>query len=180
MNYQLSKSDLRISKPTRDEFASIKRHPVVIILDNLKCAHNVGTIIRLADALLLEEVYLCGTTISPPNAKVKMGSRGSERWVPWHHVDDTLSTVKSFKDRGYSIVSCEVTSTSIPYSDAEYSFPTCLVVGREYDGVSQSILSISDFTVSLPIHGMANSINVATATSVVLYEIDRQFTKHQK
>lgn len=179
-DHQLTKPELRRQKMSRDEMKVTARNKVVVILDSLKCAHNIGTILRLSDALLIEKVCICGDTIIPPNGKIKAGSRGSERWVPWSYYDNAIDAVLSYKGDGYNIVSCEVTSDSRMYSEVSYKFPLCLVVGREYDGVSPDVLAASDCVVSLPIYGMANSINVSTATSVVMYEINRQLQGHSR
>ena len=95
MSYQLTKEELRNEKKRREEFKSIERNDIYIILDSLKCAHNVGTILRLSDSLLAKEVYICGNTIVPPNKKIRSSSRGAEKWVPWeYHVIFTKEFLK--------------------------------------------------------------------------------------
>ncbi len=168
---QLSKSELRAIKPNRADFLEVERNPVYLVLDSFKVAHNIGTILRMADAILVKKVYICGNTIVPPNRKIKTSSRGAERWVPWEYKTDAFETVKSLKAEGVSIVSVELADNSVDYKEVDYEFPTCLVLGREYDGVSPEILSISDHIVHLPMLGMSNSINVSTAGAVLLYEV---------
>jgi len=154
----------------------VPRRPVVLVLDSLKCGHNVGTILRLADALLVREVHICGNTLVPPNRKISAGWRGAERWVPWQHAPDAAAVVGRLKGEGCFVVAVEMTAASLPFDEVGYRFPLCLVVGREFDGVSPEVLGLADATAHLPIHGMANSINVAAATAVMLYEIDRRLT----
>jgi len=167
----LNKCEIRTQKLSKDEFVKVSRNPIYIVLDSLKCAHNIGTIIRLSDALLVNRVYICGNTIIPPNRKIKASSRGSEKWVDWEYNEDTVEVIKKLKDEGIFILSAEISNSSINYYEAEYNIPVCLVLGREYDGVCEEVLNLSDCIVHLPIYGMANSINVSTTASVILYDI---------
>lgn len=176
----LSKSELRASKPGRRTFHYIGRNPIFVVLDSLKCAHNIGTIFRLADALLIEKLFLCGNTIVPPNAKIKRSSRGAERWVPWSYCEDTTAVVKRLKSQGVQIISAELTEASVPYTDLKSSFPVCLVLGREFDGVSPSVLALSDKIISLPIFGMSNSLNVALTAGVLLYKLLEGMDQQQR
>ncbi len=172
MSHQLTKNELRKSKYNRNEFSKIERNEIYIILDSLKCAHNIGTILRLADSLLVKKVYICGDTIIPPNKKIKSSSRGAEKWVPWEYHKNPLPVAKTLKNYGIDIVAVEVTDNSIDFREFNPTDkPICLVFGREYDGVRQELLDISDYQVHLPLLGMSNSINVSTAASVMLYDV---------
>ncbi|MBK5956682.1 hypothetical protein CCR97_00320 [Rhodoplanes elegans] len=174
MDAPLSKNALRIQKPPRSEFMKFPRSPIVVVLDSLKCAHNIGTIIRLCDALLIERLFICGNTIIPPNGKIKTSSRGSERWVPWAYGASALEVVKRLKNDGYYIASVEISKNSKPYYGlAPKAPPIAVVFGREFDGVSPEILSISDYVAELPMYGMANSINVSVSAGVILYHLDK-------
>ena len=177
-NHQLSKEELRDSKVTRDEFKNIERTEIYILLDSLKVSHNIGTILRLSDALLIKKVYICGDTIVPPNYKIRRSSRGSEKWVPWEYVEDAKEVIKKLKKEGVEITAVEVTNDSIDYRKYIPNFPICLILGREYDGVSKELLELSDNTIHLPINGMCNSINVSNAASVVMYDTYDKYEKH--
>ncbi|MGN1222087.1 MAG: RNA methyltransferase [Christensenellales bacterium] len=171
MAHQLTKSELRETKSKREEFKNIPRNQIYLILDSLKCAHNIGTILRLADSLLVKKVYICGNTIVPPNIKIHKGSRGAENWVDWEYCENAEKVVKQLKEQNIEIVSLEVTSNSIDYRKYTPTRPVCLILGREFDGVSQNLIDLSDYCIHLPLLGMANSLNVSTATSVALYHI---------
>lgn len=177
-NHQLSKEELRDSKVTRDEFKNIERTEIYILLDSLKVSHNIGTILRLSDALLIKKVYICGDTIVPPNYKIRRSSRGSEKWVPWEYVEDAKEVIKKLKKEGVEITAVEVTNDSIDYRKYIPNFSICLILGREYDGVSKELLELSDNTIHLPINGMCNSINVSNAASVVMYYTYDKYEKH--
>ncbi len=171
MSYQLTKEELRNEKKRREEFKNIERNDIYIILDSLKCAHNIGTILRLSDSLLAKKVYICGNTIVPPNKKIRSSSRGAEKWVPWEYHENAVSVAKALKESGVQIVAVEVTNDSIDYREYNPAGPVCLILGREYDGVSQELLDIADVSIHLPLLGMANSINVSTAASVAMYDV---------
>lgn len=167
----LTKSELRAAKLSRQDFLALPRNPIYIVLDSLKCAHNVGTILRLADAALVQKVFICGNTIVPPNRKVKAGSRGAEKWVLWEYRQDVVGVIKELKKDGVFILSAEISPSSVHFSNVDYQFPACLVFGREYDGVSKEVMALSDQIVHLPIYGMTNSLNVSTTASVLIYEL---------
>lgn len=171
----LSKAELRAAKPDRATFAALVRRPVTLVLDNCTGAHNVGTILRLADALLIERVWLCGPkTPTPPSHKIKRSSRGAERWAPWQAAPSALPVLAELKDAGQFIVAAELAPGSVLYDEAAYRFPLALVLGGETSGVSPEALALADLTVHLPIYGMANSISVAAAAAVMLYALDRR------
>ncbi len=173
MDYQLTKKELREGKINKEDFKNLRRNEIYIVLDSLKVAHNVGTILRLADSVLAKKVYICGNTIVPPNKKIRTSSRGAERWVDWEYSQEPVEVCKKLKEQGVKIVCVEVTKDSINYKDLEINKDDkiCIILGREYDGVSQELIDISDVSIKLPLFGMSNSINVSTCASVVLYEI---------
>lgn len=177
--HQLTKTELRENKSKKEEFFNKKRNEIYIILDSLKCTHNIGCILRLSDSLLIKKVYICGNTIIPPNRGIKQGSRGAEKWVPWEYRESALDVVKELKNNGVEIVSIEVASNSIDYREYNPTKPVCLILGREFDGVSKELIEISDYCVHLPLLGMANSLNVSTACSVVMYDVYDKLIKNK-
>ena len=172
-NAQLNKNELRDLKTSRDDFFTMQRHPIYIILDSLKCAHNIWTILRLSDALLVSKVFICGETITPPNWKIKISSRGAEKWVPWEFRENIADVIWELKRQGVFIVSAEVSRKSQSYETAQFKFPIWIVLGREDDGVSRVALNLSDMVIHLPMYWMCNSINVSTTASVLMYEIHK-------
>lgn len=169
MSTQLSKNSLREQKSSREEFFNKPRNEIYIVLDSLKCAHNIGTILRLSDALLVKKVFICGDTIIPPNRKIRSGSIGAEKWVDWEYCPSAVDVVKDLKNNNVTVISAEIADNSINYTDYKPTSPICLILGREYDGVSKELLEISDYVLHLPIMGMCNSINVSAAASVLMY-----------
>ena len=167
----LTKQEIRRGKVSREEFLQLRKNPIYLVLDSLMCAHNVGTILRLSDALLIDKVFICGDGALPPSKKVRKGSLGAERWVAWEHREDTFATVSELKSKGIWIITAEIATTSVDYRYAGYQFPVCLVLGREDRGVAQDIVAISDAVAHLPVYGMVNSLNVSTVAAVLLYDL---------
>jgi len=168
---QLTKAEIRSGKVSREEFRKLQRSPIYLVLDDLMCAHNVGTILRLSDALLIEKVYICGDARLPTSRRVCKGSRGAERWVAWEHREDTFATVSELKSKGIWIITAEIATTSMDYRNVDCQFPVCLVLGREDRGVSQEIVALSDAVVHLPMYGMVNSLNVSTVAATLMYDL---------
>lgn len=168
---QLTKAEIRSGKVSRQEFCKLKRSPVYLVLDSLKSAHSVGTIIRLADAIMVEKVFICGDAALPLSKKVRKGSLGSVNWVDWEHREDALCVISELKLKGISIVTAEIATNSLDYRHANYQFPVCLLLGREDRGVSQEIVALSDVVVHLPMSVVVNSLNVSTVAAVLMYHL---------
>jgi len=155
----------------------LNRNPVFVILDNVRSALNVGAVFRSCDATLVEKLYLCGITAYPPHNKIPKTAIGATEVVPWEYVKDTASVIKKLKKEGVTIASMEITPNSVNYSDFEFPKPVAIVLGHEIHGVSEEVQKLSDITLDVPMLGRANSLNVATTTGIVLYEIIRQWGK---
>jgi len=177
-NKQLGKTELRLEKPTKQNFHLLKRNNIIIVLDSLKVAHNIGTIFRMSDAVLAKKLYICGNSITPPNYKIKKSSIGSDKWVDWEYSEKIEDVLQKLKEQNAIIVSVEVSENSIEHTQYhnyleahwETDKDIVIVMGREFDGVSQEALDLSDIAVHLPIYGMCNSLNVSTAASVLIFQ----------
>ena len=161
----------RDSELPPEEFAKLPRRPIHIVLDNLRSAFNVGSIFRLADAARAAEVIPCGYTAYPPHHKLEQTSLGTTDSVPWRRFDETTSALADLKAKGIQIVGVETAKGASPYHRFEHSFPVALVLGNEALGVSEAALRMCDALVEIPVFGYKNSINVATAAGIVLYEV---------
>lgn len=149
---------------------SIKRNPIVLILDNILDTYNIGSFFRLADALGAQKIYLCGPVCTPPNIKIHRASIGTWKWVPWQQMNSTKECIQQLKKNGYQIVACEQTKDSINYQKAKYKFPIAIVAGSETNGISKDILNIVDKTVEIPMYGINISLNVLVATSIICFD----------
>lgn len=144
---------------------------VVLVLDNVQDTYNIGSFFRLADALGIGKIYLCGKTVAPPNPKIHRASVGLWRWISWEQHRDTAELLKKLKKRGFHIIAVEQDKKSVSYLDLKPSFPLALVVGHESFGVSKTALRQADVVVEIPLFGINRSLNVLVAASVVGYEI---------
>lgn len=157
-----------------------RQHPVplVIVLDNIRSAHNVGAAFRIADGAGIEKVLICGITGYPPSAQISKTALDAERSVFWEYYEDVVSAVKDMKVKGYQIVLLEQTDASFDYRNFEAKQPICLVLGNEIDGVSESLLPLADRAMEIPMHGIKNSLNVSVACGIAVYHISHSLREH--
>jgi 23S rRNA (guanosine2251-2'-O)-methyltransferase len=162
------------SRLSPEAFRSVPRLPVTVVLDNLRSAFNVGSIFRTADCALVEKIVCCGYTAHPPNAKLEKTALGTVPFIPWEHRPDAVEAVRRLRDGGVKIMALETTDRSGILWERPIPLPVALVAGNEALGVSSDVLELADEIVEIPMYGFKNSINVAVALGIVLYEIQRQ------
>lgn len=152
------------------------KYPVCFLAHDIEIPMNVGSLFRIADALGVEKIYLSGSSLVPPNAKIKKTSRATEKFVPFTYEENPLDIISKLKSEGYTCISLEITTSSIDISELslDRSEKICLILGSEKSGVSQELLSISDITVHIPMMGENSSMNVATACAIATYEVIRR------
>jgi tRNA G18 (ribose-2'-O)-methylase SpoU len=173
---QLSKEDIRKTKPTRDEYLSQPKLPMTLVLDNVTNSYNVGAFIRLADAFAIEKIIVCGAlTIS--DKKLKKASRNEAKWVCIEYSDSTTSSLQTLLNENHTIFSVELCHESIDYKEITYPSHSVLVLGNERNGVSEAALKLSHHQIHIPMFGMGNSLNVSTAGAIVLAECASQIRK---
>jgi len=153
-------------------------HPIALVLDNVRSANNVGSIFRSAETAGAAEVITCGITAHPPHPKLLKTAMQSVEVVPTRHFDDSLKALETLKSEGYTIVAMETTSLSKKYTDVKFTGKVALVLGHEITGVDTRIMEMADMVVEIPTYGVKNSLNVASAASIVLFEVLRQW--HEK
>ncbi len=175
---KFTQNEMQNKKMSVESLKKLSRHSVVLVLDNLRSAHNVGAIFRTADSALVEKIFLVGVTPCPPSAHIDKTALGAADVVPWQHYEKIEDVLEDLKKNGYTLVSLEQTDGSISYASEKVflkkDFPIALVVGNEVDGVSQYAIDKSDYSVDIPMYGRASSLNVSTATGIVVYEILRR------
>lgn len=175
------------------EFRAASKMPLIIILDNIRSLHNVGSVLRTADAFRLEAVYLCGITATPPSPEIHKTALGAEDSVAWHYKKDTLACVKALHERGYHVVAVEQVEGSskmgewqIPESlratgrESESTAGIALILGNEVKGVQQSVVDAADEALEIPQYGTKHSMNVSVTAGIVIWETIRQLQKFIK
>jgi tRNA G18 (ribose-2'-O)-methylase SpoU len=156
-------------------YDSITALPLVILLDNVRSAYNVGAFFRTAEATGAERLCLAGITPRPPHAKISKTALGAEESVRWEAVDDVPTTMGVLRSRGYELAAVETSVRAVDLFDWQPSFPVCVLFGHEVDGLTASVLDACDTHVRIPMLGSKHSLNVATAGGVVLYELLRKY-----
>lgn len=158
-----------------ETFRKVERRPVRVILEDLRSAFNVGSIIRTADCALVEKVVPCGITACPPHKKLEKTSLGAVDYVPVQYYSSAVEAVRASREDGYTVVALELTNRSTSIWDYQFPLPVSVVLGNEALGISEDVLSEADAIIEIPMLGFKNSINVATAFGICVYEIQRQY-----
>jgi tRNA G18 (ribose-2'-O)-methylase SpoU len=174
-DHVLVTAELRVSKPDRATFAARRRNKVTVVLDGVTGHYNIGAMFRLCDAFLVERLVICGSVVALRNRRFVQAAAGTERWVPWQEEADAAAFVRSAKTAGDWVVVVELTAGSVCPAALQPHFPAILVLGSERSGVSPEVLGCADQAVAIPMLGMANSLNVATAGAIVLHELMRRW-----
>ena len=173
----------------KEKLKHIKRRPIYFILDNIYDTYNIGGLFRLADALAIEKIYICGESEIQPNSRIKKASIGTYKVVPWEYcktaeeairricITYNVKRITNKKDTLHAtrstlhILAVEQSKDSIPYVKADYSFPLALIFGNETSGVSEETLKLCDQIVEIPMWGINKSLNVIVSAAIVSYHI---------
>ena len=158
-----------------DELPHICRNPVHVVLDNIRSAFNVGSVFRTADAGAVAHIHLCGMSAHPPHKKIEKTALGAFEYVPWTYYERTASALERLREQGIPCVAVEAAERAIPHTAFDWPKPVAIVFGNEVTGINLKVQSRCDAVVRIPMHGYKNSINVATAFGVILYEILRRW-----
>ena len=166
----------QIPRLAESDIDSAERHPVVVLLENIRSAHNVGSIFRTADALRIDRIILSGFTPDPGHKGVRKSALGAGDFVPWSRTEDAAGSVQELAAEGYTVAALEITDTPTdPRSLSLKRFPLLMVVGNEVEGVSETLLARSDLALELPQYGINQSLNVSVAAGVALYDVVRTY-----
>ncbi|MBE6230937.1 MAG: RNA methyltransferase [Bacteroidales bacterium] len=170
--------NIELGRVSAEEYRRLPQSGIVLVLDNIRSAHNVGSAFRTADSFKADKVYLCGICAVPPSAEIHKSALGAEDSVPWEHYEDTLDVINALKGQGYIIASAEQTvgsvmlDTFIPDPEAKYA----IVFGNEVSGVRQDVVDASDIALEIPQYGTKHSLNVSVSIGVILWH----FRSHMK
>lgn len=164
---------IEMGRVSPDEYKELPQIGVVVVLDNIRSAHNVGSAFRTCDSFKIDKLWLCGICAVPPSAEIHKSALGAEGSVPWEHSDSTLDVVSHLRSVGYEIVSVEQTVNSVSLEKFSPEFAEgkkyALIFGNEVDGVDQAVVDASDMTLEIPQFGTKHSLNVSVSVGVVLW-----------
>jgi 23S rRNA (guanosine2251-2'-O)-methyltransferase len=158
-----------------DEFKISEKIPVIVVLDNIRSMHNVGSVFRTADAFLLHSIYLCGYTPQPPHRDINKTALGATETVEWKYFDNAADAIKLLRDMGFKIFAVEQVRNSIALQKFIFKQDDKLAVifGNEVNGVGEEILKLCDGCIEIPQLGMKHSLNISVAAGIVLWELVR-------
>lgn len=167
---KLTMDDLqRVSIP---EYKDQEKLPVVVVLDNVRSMHNVGSVFRTGDGFSIEKLYLCGITAQPPHREIEKTALGASQSVDWKHFPDTLQAIAELKEAGYTIIAIEQASGSVmlnkfePKADLKYA----LIFGNEVNGVDEEVMKTIDACIEIPQFGTKHSFNIVISAGIVLWD----------
>ena len=168
--------NIELSRVSKEAYKELPESGIVMVLDNIRSAHNVGSAFRTADAFKADKIFLCGICACPPSAEMHKTALGAEDSVPWEYFKDTLNAIQTLREEGYTIISVEQTvkSVSLDKFEAVKGEKYALVFGNEVDGVRQDVVDASDMSLEIPQFGSKHSLNVSVSIGVVLWHIKNQ------
>ncbi len=165
-----------LNRKSVDEFKVAEKTPVIVVLENIRSAYNVGSVFRTADAFLLEAIYICGYTCIPPHKEIKKTALGAEDSVHWKHFPNASAAIEQLHAEGFKIYAVEQAQGSTMLHEANWAAgeKIAVVFGNEVTGVEQTTIQQCDGCLEIPQLGMKHSLNIATAAGVVLWELVRK------
>ena len=168
-----------LGRVTPEEYKKQAKTPIVLVLDNIRSMHNVGSAFRTCDAFNVERLYLCGITATPPQKEIAKTALGATESVDWEYAEDVVALAERLKTEGYTIILVEQTDNSVMLQEFDFAQyeKAALFVGNEVFGISDGLLPLCDAAVEIPQFGTKHSLNVAVATGITLWEAVRQCNK---
>ena len=154
-----------------DEFKQAEKLPLIVVLDDVRSMHNVGSVFRTCDAFRIEAVYLCGITSTPPNAEIHKTALGAEDSVEWKYFDTALEAVEALKSNSYEVYSVEQAhgSTMLQEFTPIYNNRYAVILGNEVKGVHQEVIDASDGCLEIPQFGTKHSMNVSVTAGIIIW-----------
>jgi tRNA G18 (ribose-2'-O)-methylase SpoU len=164
-----------LNRISTDEFKQTQKIPLVVVLDNVRSLHNVGSVFRTSDAFLVEAVYLCGITATPPHTEIHKTALGAENSVDWKYFQHTTEAVEELKQRGYHVAAVEQAENSVMLNDLHLQKQKyAVILGNEVHGVDQAVMDVCDSCIEIPQYGTKHSLNVSVTAGIVIYCLSLQ------
>jgi len=156
-----------------DEFKATEKTPLIVVLDNVRSLNNIGSVFRTSDAFLIEKIYLCGISATPPNKEIHKTALGATASVDWEYMEETIDVVQKLQQEGVKVLAIEQAENStklddfLPQKNQKYA----VVMGNEVKGVQQEVVNASDLCIEIPQFGTKHSLNISVTTGVVLWDL---------
>lgn len=170
-----------LNRPSVEEFKEQKKLPIVVVLDNVRSLHNVGSAFRTADGFAVEAIYLCGITAQPPHREIEKTALGATQSIHWEYFENVGHAVTKLKQNKYQIIAIEQAESSVslleftPTDDKKYA----LFFGNEVNGVSEEVMQQIDGCIEIPQFGTKHSFNIVISTGIVLWDFFSKLSKTQ-
>lgn len=175
---KLLHAELLQQRLSEEEAQCVQRHPIALVLHNIRSLYNVGSMFRTADSALVQQIVLCGYTPAPPRKEIEKTALGAVDTVPWRYERDTTRALAALRDEGYRIMALELTDICRQYDELQPSdYPLCVVVGNEITGVDDEVLAVCDGALQIPMYGVKHSLNVGVAAGIAVFEAVRIWKK---
>ena len=167
-----------IPRPTPTDVSALPKHPIAVVLDNVRSLYNVGSIFRTSDAALIEKLYLTGITGTPEHRGLHKTALGAQDTVAWAYEKDPADVLRRLRRDGYTLAVLEITDTPTTEVITDH-FPLCLVVGNEINGVRDELVAMADVAMEIPQYGAKQSLNVAVAYGIAVFDLVRCYRGFQ-
>ncbi|MBQ0128164.1 MAG: RNA methyltransferase [Bacteroidales bacterium] len=164
--------NIELGRVSSSQYRELPESGIVLVLDNIRSAHNIGSAFRTSDAFKVDRIFLCGICACPPSAEIHKSALGAEDSVPWEHHTDTMEVIQRLRAENYTIISVEQTENSVSLGDFERKpgEKYALIFGNEVDGVQQCVVDASDLSLEIPQYGTKHSLNVSVSIGVTLWQ----------
>lgn len=171
-----------LNRPEAGALAERPRHPLIVVLDQVRSLNNIGSVFRTADAFLAQHVYLCGITATPPHRDIQKTALGATETVPWSYREDTVALVQDLKSKGVLVWAVEQAEHAVFLNQyqGDWTVPQAFIFGNEVKGVDQAVIDLCHGVVEIPQDGAKHSLNIAVSAGVVLWEAFRQYKSAKK
>lgn len=162
-----------LDRKSVDDFKEATKTPLIIVLDDIRSLHNIGSVFRTSDAFLVEKIYLCGITATPPNKEIHKTALGATETVAWEYAKDVLEIIEQLKSENVSVFAIEQVENAVFLNDFKIEKNTkyALVFGNEVYGVSQKAIEICDGTIEIPQLGTKHSLNISVSAGIVVWDL---------
>lgn len=161
-----------------EEFKKASKTPLIVILDNVRSLNNIGSVFRTSDAFLIEKIFLCGITATPPNKEIHKTALGATESVDWEYAEETLSVVQRLQAENVCVISIEQTENAVMLNDfkPELEKKYAIIFGNEVKGVEQKVVSACDGVIEIPQYGTKHSLNISVSAGIVIWDLWRKMS----
>jgi len=162
-----------LGRKSIEDFKQSEKTPIIIVLDDIRSLNNIGSVFRTADAFLIEKIYLCGITATPPNKEIHKTALGATETVAWEHNENVLKVIENLKKEGVTVLAIEQVESAIFLQDFEVEKVKkyALIFGNEVFGVSQDAVALCDGCIEIPQLGTKHSLNISVSAGIVVWDL---------